>query len=710
MSGLSGTVALQDNGGDTLSVSANGSFTFATLLAPGQAYNVTVATNPSGQVCTVSNGAGTVPSSNVTNVTVSCTTQSSGSGSGSGSSASDTFARANGSLGANWTDMTDGGLAISSQVVVGTAVGNSGDMWTANSFTGDQSSQVAVTSTPLTGNEWIGPVVRAQNGGQSLYVGIYFWNSGSPELMLFKRIGGGWTQLGSPYQSGAPVAGTQLELTAVGSSLQFSENGVVEITASDTSLTGGAPGIMANGGATGGSWSGGSVVGTESIGGSVSGLSGTVALQDNGGDTLSVSANGSFTFATLLAPGQAYNVTVATNPSGQVCTVSNGAGTVPSSNVTNVTVSCANRSVSIGGSVSGLSGTVLLQDNGGDTLSVSANGSFTFATLLAPGQAYNVTVATNPSGQVCTVSNGAGTASSSNVTNVTVSCAAQAPGSARVGHLRPAEREPRSELDGHDRRGTGDLLSGRRRDDQRQLRRHVDGELVHQRSVLPDHRHVDAADRQPVDRPGREGAERRSEPLRRVLLLEQWQPGADAVQADQRELDPTRRPRAVRPAASRDPAGADGGRLHPRPPGERGGGDHHQRPDTDRRGAGHPGEQCGDRGGAGSAETPASRSTTRAPTRRVSPYYDVISDNNGYGAQAMRVLQPTHPAAGVAHNFLYVLPVEAGLGNSFGDGLADLQALDAEDQYNVTIIEPTFYIQPWYANDPPTRASSTRPS
>ena len=217
-------------------------------------------------------------------------------------------------------------------------------MWTANSFTSDQSSQMTVTSTPLTGNEWIGPVVRAQNGGQNLYVGIYFWNSGSPELMLFKRIGGGWTQLGSPYQSGAPVAGTQLELTAVGSSLQFSENGVVEITASDTSLTAGAPGIMANGGATGGSWSGGSVVGTESIGGSVSGLSGTVALQDNGGDTLSVSANGSFTFATLLAPGQAYNVTVATNPSGQVCTVSNGSGTVASSNVTNVTVSCAAQS------------------------------------------------------------------------------------------------------------------------------------------------------------------------------------------------------------------------------------------------------------------------------------------------------------------------------------------------------------------------------
>ncbi len=80
--------------------------------------------------------------------------------------------------------------------------------------------------------------------------------------------------------------------------------------------------------------------------------------------------------------------------------------------------------------------------------------------------------------------------------------------------------------------------------------------------------------------------------------------------------------------------------------------------------------------------------------------YDMLSDNNGYGAQVLRVLQPTHPTAGVAHNFLFVLPVEAGLGNQFGDGLTTLQAMDAEDQYNLTIIEPSFYIQPWYANDP----------
>ena len=79
--------------------------------------------------------------------------------------------------------------------------------------------------------------------------------------------------------------------------------------------------------------------------------------------------------------------------------------------------------------------------------------------------------------------------------------------------------------------------------------------------------------------------------------------------------------------------------------------------------------------------------------------YSMLSANDGYGPQTLRVVQPTHPAAGVAHNFLFVLPVETGLGNTYGDGLATLQATDAQDKYNLTIIEPTFS-PPWYANDP----------
>ena len=159
--------------------------------------------------------------------------------------ASDNFNRANGSLGANWTDMTVGGMAISNDAVVGTqAAGNSGDIYTGTTFGSDQSSQIQVTSTPLGGGQWIGPTVRAQNGGQSLYLGIYWGSNGNPELEMFKLVNGGWTQLGSAFASGTLAAGTELTLSVTGSTLSFSENGVVEITATDTSLTGGgtAPG------------------------------------------------------------------------------------------------------------------------------------------------------------------------------------------------------------------------------------------------------------------------------------------------------------------------------------------------------------------------------------------------------------------------------------------------------------------------------------
>src|SRR6267378_2308652 len=103
--------------------------------------------------------------------------------------------------------------------------------------------------------------------------------------------------------------------------------------------------------------------------------------------------------------GSAYNTTVLTQPSGQTCTVSTGAGIVSGSNVTNVAVVCATDTYSVGGSVTGLTGgTVVLQDNGGDNLTVSADGAFTFPTKLTNSSAYNTTVLTQPSGQTCTVS------------------------------------------------------------------------------------------------------------------------------------------------------------------------------------------------------------------------------------------------------------------------------------------------------------------
>ena len=152
-----------------------------------------------------------------------------------------------------------------------------------------------------------------------------------------------------------------------------------------------------------------------------------MVLQDNGGDNLTVTASGGFTFATPLTAGSAYDVTVLTSPAGQTCTVASGSGTVGSADITNIAVTCTTvATYTVGGTVSGLSGTVVLQDNGGDNLTVTASGGFTFATPLTAGSAYDVTVLTSPAGQTCTVGNGSGTVGSADITNVAVTCTAVA--------------------------------------------------------------------------------------------------------------------------------------------------------------------------------------------------------------------------------------------------------------------------------------------
>ena len=79
------------------------------------------------------------------------------------------------------------------------------------------------------------------------------------------------------------------------------------------------------------------------VGGDISGLDGTVVLQNNSGDNLTLTSNSSFTFATSLSNGAAYSVTVLTNPTSpdQTCTVSSGSGTISGANITNVSVTCS---------------------------------------------------------------------------------------------------------------------------------------------------------------------------------------------------------------------------------------------------------------------------------------------------------------------------------------------------------------------------------
>lgn len=165
----------------------------------------------------------------------------------------------------------------------------------------------------------------------------------------------------------------------------------------------------------------------------LSGLSsGTVVLYDNDNvnyDALSLSANGSGTFARYIPHGQNYKVTVATQPGSQVCTVQNGSGTVDNKNLngaSNVLVNCV-AAVPVSVVVAGLGTgkTLVLADNGSDTLTASANASYTFANSILDGQPYAVTITTQPVGQTCSVVSGSGIAHLSTpagASNIQVNC------------------------------------------------------------------------------------------------------------------------------------------------------------------------------------------------------------------------------------------------------------------------------------------------
>jgi hypothetical protein len=162
------------------------------------------------------------------------------------------------------------------------------------------------------------------------------------------------------------------------------------------------------------------------IGGSVSGLvSGeSVTLANNGADALEITANGPFEFSSPVSASGSYSVTVETQPLGATCTVSNGSGAGVTQDVTNVAVTCSAETFTIAGNVAGLEegAEVVLQNNGADDLAISADGAFAFGTPVAYDGSYAVTVATQPAGATCTVSQGTGAGVTQDVTDVSVTC------------------------------------------------------------------------------------------------------------------------------------------------------------------------------------------------------------------------------------------------------------------------------------------------
>lgn len=152
------------------------------------------------------------------------------------------------------------------------------------------------------------------------------------------------------------------------------------------------------------------------ISGTVTGLTtpfgvGSFVLQNNGGDDLTISANGSFTFATPIASGANYNVTVFSQPlnPGQTCTATFAVGTVTTANITNVVVNCAINIHTITGTVNGLlPGNTITINPGpapalGGSFTLNSGDPISLANIQS-GTGVEFTIATQPTGQYCVVS------------------------------------------------------------------------------------------------------------------------------------------------------------------------------------------------------------------------------------------------------------------------------------------------------------------
>ena len=161
------------------------------------------------------------------------------------------------------------------------------------------------------------------------------------------------------------------------------------------------------------------------VGGIVLGLTGGMGQVGlaNGADR--VTSNGSFTFPTQVASGASFDVAITTQPQNATCAVFGGTGVIGDADVTTVVVDCSATSFTIGGTVTGLTGTVMLNDLPGASVSVTSNGTYAFPVIVAGGTPYNVTVKAQPSyppaAQTCAVSNASGSVNG-NVVDVNVTC------------------------------------------------------------------------------------------------------------------------------------------------------------------------------------------------------------------------------------------------------------------------------------------------
>ncbi|WP_041948411.1 Ig-like domain-containing protein [Turneriella parva] len=425
VAGLTGSgLKLSLNGGPDLTAAA-GFFTFPQVIADNSAFNVQITTQPTNpaQTCTVSNNQNILQGGNITNVQVQCGSQSYAvSGTVTGlvgqgftlqiNGGSELLVGANGAI--TFPAMADGSaynVQVLSQPTLPTqvcgVVNNKGTI--AGAAVTDVQVICSVQAYQISG------YIAGLSGGTVTLVN----NENNDEIM---NVGNGFFNFARliPDGSAYSVAVKNQPL----SPLQF-----CSILNSTGAISGGSVGNIF-----------GYCQLAYQVGGTVTGLAGQgLALQINGTEIKTIATNGSYNFTYGLPGAATYSVQVLNNPKGlsQTCVVTNGFGTMPSSAVSNVNISCTTDYFAVTGTVRGLAGNGLtLQNNGANDVVLNTTGAdinFAFATQI-DGSGYDITILNQPSSppQNCIVSasgtSASGTVSGGNKTGLLIDCAPDAPG------------------------------------------------------------------------------------------------------------------------------------------------------------------------------------------------------------------------------------------------------------------------------------------
>jgi uncharacterized repeat protein (TIGR03803 family) len=324
ISGLNGSGLVLANGTDALAVnSGTTSFTMPTPVAYTSSYVVTVQTQPAGLACAVGNGTGTMPASAVTNVAITCTDQPfslGGTISGLGNNAGLTLTNGNDTLA-----VTGGSTSFTMPTPV--AFGSPYSVAVLTAPAGLTCTPSNASATMPAGN--VANVVISCSD-QSYTVGGTISGLTSSGLVLVN---------GSDTLAVKPGASSFTMPTAVAYTSAYT----VTVQTQPTGLTC----SVSNGSGTMGSAAVTNIAvtcsaNTYTVGGTISGLTASgLVLLDNGGDATAISANATqFTMNTGVAYGGAYAITVQTPPTGLVCPVSNGTGTMGAADVSSVSIAC----------------------------------------------------------------------------------------------------------------------------------------------------------------------------------------------------------------------------------------------------------------------------------------------------------------------------------------------------------------------------------